>query len=146
MRPLFEMIIKAVPAPPGNLELPFLMQATTLTYDEYVGRQACGRILEGKIKKGDIVTRSIKMAIRPNIKCQRIEGYHGLKKVEMEEAGVGDIVSISGIPEITIGDTLCDPDSHRPAPSHSHSPSLPSRSRSWSITAHLSVKTASTSR
>lgn len=110
MRPLFEMIIEKVPQPPGNLELPFLMQATTLSYDDFVGRQACGRILEGQIKKGQTITRVDKNGHPTQHKVQRVEGYHGLKKVELEEAGVGDIVSISGIPDITIGDTLCSPE------------------------------------
>jgi len=109
MRPLFELIIEAVPYPPGNLDLPFLMQATTLSYDDYIGRQGCGRILEGKIKKGDSISRVDKNGQVSNHRVLRIEGYLGLKKVEMEEAGVGDIVSIAGIPEVTIGDTLCDP-------------------------------------
>ena len=109
MRPLFELIIKAVPKPPGNLDLPFLMQAATLGYDDFVGRQACGRILEGKIKKGDLITRVDKNGHPTQHKVQRIEGYFGLKKVEMEEAGVGDIVNISGVPDVMIGDTLCDP-------------------------------------
>lgn len=109
MRPLFELIIKAVPHPPGNLDLPFLMQAATLSYDDFVGRQACGRILEGKISKGDSVTKVDKNGHPTQHKVSRIEGYHGLRKVELPEAGVGDIVSISGIPEVTIGDTLCDP-------------------------------------
>jgi GTP-binding protein len=109
MRPLFELIIKAVPHPPGNIDLPFLMQAATLSYDDFVGRQACGRVLEGKVRKGDPITKVDKNGHPSQHKVQRIEGYHGLRKVEMEEAGVGDIISISGIPEITIGDTLCDP-------------------------------------
>jgi GTP-binding protein len=109
MRPLFELIIKAVPHPPGNLELPFLMQAATLSYDDFVGRQACGRILEGKIRKGDAITKVDKNGHPTQHKIVRVEGYLGLKKVEMDEAGVGDIVSISGIPEVMIGDTLCDP-------------------------------------
>ncbi len=107
--PLFELIIEFVPPPPGNIDLPFLMQSTTLTYDDYVGRQACGRILEGKIKKGDTVTRVNKDGHPTEHKVVRIEGYLGLKKVEMEEAGVGDIVSLAGIPDVTIGDTLCSP-------------------------------------
>jgi GTP-binding protein len=107
--PLFELIIEFVPPPPGNIELPFLMQSTTLTYDDYVGRQACGRILEGKIKKGDTVTRVNKDGHPTEHKVVRIEGYLGLKIVEMEEAGVGDIVSLAGIPDVTIGDTLCSP-------------------------------------
>lgn len=109
MRPLFELIIERVPPPPGNPELPFLMQASTLSYDDFVGRQACGRILEGIIKKGQNLTRIDKNGHPSQHKIVRIEGYLGLKKIEMEEAGVGDIVSLSGIPEIMIGDTLCDP-------------------------------------
>jgi len=109
MRPLFELIIKAVPHPPGNLDLPFLMQAATLSYDDFVGRQACGRILEGQIRKGDTITKVDKNGHPTQHKVVRVEGYLGLKKIEMDEAGVGDIVSISGIPEIVIGDTLCDP-------------------------------------
>jgi GTP-binding protein len=109
LKPMFEMIIEKVPAPPGNLELPFLMQATTLSYDDYVGRLACGRVLEGIIKKGQTVTRVNKDGHPTPHKVVRIEGYLGLKKVEMEEAGVGDIINIAGIPDITIGDTLCDP-------------------------------------
>lgn len=107
MRPLFEMIIKAVPPPPGDPSLPFLMQATTLSYDDFVGRQACGRILEGTVKKGQPIIWINHLGHPTQHRVQRIEGYHGLKKVELEEAGVGDIVSIAGIPEVSIGDTLC---------------------------------------
>jgi GTP-binding protein len=109
LKPMFEMIIEKVPPPPGSLELPFLMQATTLSYDDYVGRLACGRILEGIIKKGQTVARVNKDGHPTQHKVVRIEGYFGLKKVEMEEAGVGDIINLAGIPDITIGDTLCDP-------------------------------------
>jgi GTP-binding protein len=109
MKPLFQMIIDVVPAPTGNLELPFLMQAATLSYDDFLGRQACGRILEGKIKKSDQIARIDKNGHPTNHKVLRIEGYAGLKKVELDEAGVGDIVSIAGIPDVMIGDTLCDP-------------------------------------
>jgi len=109
LRPLFELIIKAVPPPPGNPDLPFLMQATTLTYDDYIGREACGRILEGTVKKGMPITRVDSHGHPTQHKVVRIEGYHGLKKVEMDEAGVGDIINIGGIPDIMIGDTLCDP-------------------------------------
>lgn len=109
LTPLFEMILAKSPAPAGNLELPFLMQAATLQYDEYVGRQACGRILEGKIKKNDTVTRVDRNGNHTNHKIVRIEGHLGLKEIELNDAGAGDIVVLSGIPEIEIGDTLCDP-------------------------------------
>ncbi|HSX11766.1 MAG TPA: translational GTPase TypA [Chlamydiales bacterium] len=109
LTPLFEMIVKKSPAPSGNLELPFLMQAATLSYDDYVGRQACGRILEGKIKKNDMVTRVDRNGNHTTHKIVRIEGHLGLKEIELENAGAGDIVVLSGIPEIEIGDTICDP-------------------------------------
>jgi GTP-binding protein len=110
MRPLFEAIIEYVPAPPGDPTLPFLMQATTLSYDDFVGRQACGRILEGTIKKGQNIVRINQDGHPTQHKIQRIDGYHGLKKIELDEAGVGDIVSLAGVPEVMIGDTLCAPD------------------------------------
>ena len=107
MRPLFEMIINKIPAPTGNEDLPFLMQASTLSYNEFVGRQATGRILEGKIRKGEPFVVVDQHGHPKDFKVTRIENYLGLKKVEVDEASVGDIISISGAPEIMIGDTLC---------------------------------------
>ncbi len=107
MRPLFEMILEKVPPPSGDPSLPFLMQAVTLSYDDFVGRQACGRILEGTVRRGQTITRVDVTGHPDQHKITRIEGYHGLKRVEVEEAGAGDIAILSGIPEIQIGDTLC---------------------------------------
>lgn len=109
MNPLFELIVSAVPHPQGQLENPFLMHSATISYDDYVGRQACGRILEGAIHKGEPIVHIDENGKENRCLVTRIEGYLGLEKVEMEEAGVGDIVCISGVPEITIGDTLCSP-------------------------------------
>lgn len=110
LTPLFELILKAAPPPPGNLSLHFLMQAATISYDDYLGRQACGRILEGKVSKGDTLTRVDRNGNHTNHRIVKIEGHHGLKKVEMTDAGAGDIVSLSGIPEVDIGDTICSTD------------------------------------
>ena len=110
MRPLFEMIVEHVPAPTGSLDTPFLMQAMTLSYNDFTGRAATGRILSGKITKGDTITRVDAATGHPTQhKVTLIEGYQGLNKIALPEAGVGDIVNISGIPEVMIGDTLCDP-------------------------------------
>lgn len=109
MRPLFELITYAVHPPAGNLNNPFLMHVSTIAYDDYVGRQACGKILEGSIKKGQIVVHIDENGKETKSPITRIEGHLGLEKVELEEAGVGDIIILSGIPEVTIGDTLCDP-------------------------------------
>ena len=105
MNPLFKIIVKCELKTKGDIEKPFLMQVSTIEYDDYVGRQACGRILDGKIRKGDIINHTSKNECK-SFKVQRIEGHHGLSKVEMEEAGANDIVIISGCEDVTIGDTL----------------------------------------
>ncbi len=109
MRPLFELIVSAVNPPQGHLEDPFLLHVATISYDDYVGRQACGRILEGSIKKGQQIIHIDDSGNQNKCTVVRIEGHLGIEKMEMAEAGVGDIVILSGIPEVTIGDTLCDP-------------------------------------
>ncbi len=109
MRPLFELIIYAVHPRLGSFEEPFLMHVSTISYDDYVGRQACGRILNGTVKKGQSVIHIDENGVETRSSITRIEGYQGLEKVELDESGAGDIIIISGIPNVTIGDTLCDP-------------------------------------
>ncbi len=108
MKPLFDLIVEASPAPPGNPDLPFLMQCSTISYDDYLGRQATGRILEGKITKGDMFNVINSDGKTTQHKAVKLEGYLGLKKIEVEDSYAGDIVSISGAPEVMIGDTLCN--------------------------------------
>lgn len=116
LKPLFELIIEGVPAPKGSLENPFLMQAATLSYDDYVGRQACGRILDGKVKKGQSVIHSDPQGKQTRATISRIQGWLGLEKIDLEEASVGDIVVLSGVPEVIIGDTFSDPNQVRILP------------------------------
>ena len=109
MAPLFELILTAVPAPKGDLDNPFLMHASSIFYDDYVGRQASGRILEGKVKKGQQVIHIDQDGKQNKCTIVKIQGFLGIQKIEMDEASVGDIVILSGVPEVSIGDTLCDP-------------------------------------
>jgi len=114
--PLFEMILEHVPAPEGDDDAPFLMQAATLDYDSYLGRQACGRITNGVARKGASIVRIDHDGNRQNFKIAKVDGHHGLQKVELAEAGVGDIVTISGVEDVTIGDLLCAPDNKMTLP------------------------------
>jgi GTP-binding protein len=109
MRPLFELVTYAVHEPTGDLENPFLMHVSTIAYDDYVGRQACGRISEGTVKKGQQMIHIDENGNENRCTVTKIEGYLGLARIEMDEAGVGDIVILSGMPNVTIGDTICDP-------------------------------------
>ncbi len=110
MVPLFELIIHNVTPPQDDPAAPFLMQAMTVDYDQFVGRQATGRILGGKVAKGQKVAWVTQGGVKTTGNIVRIEGYSGIKKIEMEEAFAGDIVSLSGFPEVMLGDTLCDPE------------------------------------
>lgn len=108
--PLLQLIVDKVSPPSGSLEKPFLMQVATAPYDEYLGRGACGRILNGTVKKGTVVTHINAQGEEKNIKLTRIKGYFGIQQVDMEEAGAGDIVNLYGIQDVLIGDTVCDPE------------------------------------
>lgn len=125
MSPLFQMIVDEIPHPSGALEEPFLMQVATVSYDEFLGRGACGRILAGVVRKGDNVVHLNREGTVARSKITRVQGYHGMHQVELDEAGAGDIVSLNGIPNVLLGDTLCDPDhiQHLP-PLHIEEPTL----------------------
>ena len=110
LRPLYELILREIPPPTGNAELPFLMQVATVSYDDYLGRGACGRILQGKVFKGDLITRVDLHGTHTNHKIRKIEGHLGLDKIEKEDAAAGEIIILSGVAEIMIGDTLCNPE------------------------------------
>lgn len=109
MRPLLELIVEKVPAPTGELTAPFLMQVTQVSFDDYVGRLVCGRILQGQVCKGQQLLHLSQNDGTQRGAVTRLEGAMGLEKVEIERAGVGDIVTLAGFTHATIGDTLCDP-------------------------------------
>src|SRR5262249_34625105 len=105
MQPLFDMVIARVDPPEGQVG-PFLMQVATIMYDDFAGRQACGRILRGSVRKGDQLACVKRDGSQIVGRVSRIQGHLGLQKVEFEESGVGDLVSLAGFEEVMIGDTL----------------------------------------
>ncbi len=118
MMPLFDTIIEHIPAPEGDPEAGTQVLISTIDYNEYVGRIGVGKVDNGIVKVGrDVV---IVNAHEPD-KCKKVKigklyEYDGLNKVEVQEAGIGSIVAISGIADIHIGDTLCDPENPIPIP------------------------------
>ena len=110
LSPLLQLIVDEVPAPEGSDEKPFLVQVATAPYDEYLGRGACGRILNGSVKKGSMVMHVNNKGEETPMRLTRIKGYHGIAQVDLDEAVTGDIVNLYGIPDVLIGDTLCDPE------------------------------------
>ncbi|MGN0554221.1 MAG: translational GTPase TypA [Oscillospiraceae bacterium] len=116
--PLFETIVNYIPAPEGDPEGPMQMLISSIDYNDYVGRTGIGRIERGTIKVNQQVTVGDYHENRKpyNSKIVTIYQIEGLNKVPVQEATVGDIVWISGIEDITIGDTLCDSSNFEPLP------------------------------
>ena len=109
MTPLFEIISKRVPAPKVDTEGPFQMQISALSYDSYVGVIGIGRITRGVLKPGQqVVIKGADEQERKG-KILNLKGHLGLDKVETDSASAGDIVCINGIDNLSISDTLCDP-------------------------------------
>jgi len=107
IRPLLEEIIKQVPPPSGVIEGPGKMLITSLDYNDYVGRIGIGRIFGGVLTGKSEVFRINCTEVPEKNKILRLYSYRGIQRVEVEEAGAGDIVAICGIENISIGDTIC---------------------------------------
>ena len=108
MTPLFDMILKHVDDPEGDVNEPLQVLITNTEYDEYVGKLGNGIIYNGVITKNQDVTLIKRDGELVNYKATKIYGYQGLKKVELEQAVAGDIVTIAGLPRIDIGETVAD--------------------------------------
>jgi GTP-binding protein len=108
LEPLFETIIKFVPKPVGYVDKPLQMLVTTIDSNEYVGRIAIGKIVRGTIKRNQQIAVCETGGTVRNSKVVTLYTFNGLRKEEIEEAKLGDIVAVSGIPDINIGDTIAD--------------------------------------
>lgn len=116
MTPLFDLIANAVEPPSGDENGLFLMQVSTLSYSDYLGRQVTGRVLSGSVRPGQQVLLSGSNGKSESYKVTKVEGYRGIKKVEFQEGCTGDIICISGLTNAMIGDTVSDPNNHERLP------------------------------
>ncbi len=116
LEPLFQTIMNTVPAPSYIVGSPLQAHVTNLDASPYLGRLALCRVHSGTMKKGQTVAWCKADGTIERVKLTELLGTQALERVSIEEAGPGDIVAVAGIPEITIGETLADPDDPRPLP------------------------------
>ena len=112
MKPLFDTILDYIPAPEGDPEAPTQVLISTIDYNEYVGRIGVGKVDNGTIAVNQdmVVVNHHDPDKQQKVKISKLYEFDGLKKVEVKEATIGSIVAISGISDISIGDTLCSPE------------------------------------
>ena len=117
MTPLFQAIVENCPVPEVNPEGPFQMQVSTLAYNSYVGAIAIGRITRGRVRRNMPIVVAKLDGDQHRGKIGLVYGFHGLERVEVEEAAAGDIVAISGVEAPNVSDTFCDPERVESLPS-----------------------------
>ncbi|MBQ3225722.1 MAG: translational GTPase TypA [Clostridia bacterium] len=116
MVPLFDTIVEHVPAPNDDTEGALQMLVSNIDYDEYIGRIAVGKVARGTIRYGQNVALCRADGTTANVKVGRLYTFDGLKRIETESVTCGDICSISGLGDVNIGETICDPTHIDPLP------------------------------
>ena len=110
MQPLFEAILKYVPAPEGDMDGGLQILFSNIDYDEYTGRIGVGRVERGSVKNGQFVTLCKTDGTTANARIGKLFQFEGLRRVECESASVGDLIAVTGIADLNIGETACSPD------------------------------------
>jgi len=110
MTPLFKMIVDHVPSPKVDVEGPFQMQVSALDYNSYTGVIGVGRVTRGKVSPNQQVVVVDAEGKQRKAKILNVMGYHGLERVDVDQATAGDIICVTGIDELNISDTFCDPE------------------------------------
>jgi GTP-binding protein len=116
LQPLFEQIIRTIPVAKGDPDGPLQILVTNLDYSDYLGRLAIGRVFNGTMKTGDQYSLARIDGTFSTHKITKLFSFSGLKRTDIDETQVGDIVAIAGIPAITIGESFCDLDNPQPLP------------------------------
>ncbi len=116
LEPLFDAILSAVPAPRFDPAFPLQLLITNLDWDDYVGRLAIGRVFNGNVAKGQDVSLCRHDGSVATAKVTGLYGYQGLKRVEIADAGPGDIVAVAGLDDVWIGETISSRDDPRALP------------------------------
>lgn len=116
MRPLFDSILENIEPPKGELDGPLQILFSSLDYDDYVGRIGVGRVERGRIKKNQTVTLCKTDGETENVRISKLYQFEGLRRVEVDQAQLGDLICVSGIADLNIGETACDPNHVEPLP------------------------------
>lgn len=116
MRPLLDSILENIAPPQGDLNGPLQIRFSSLDYDDYVGRIGIGRVERGTVQHGQQVALCKTDGTVENVKVSRLYQFEGLRRVEVPEASLGDLVAVSGITDLNIGETVCDPECIEPLP------------------------------
>ncbi len=110
LQPIFDTIIDHIPCPEGEVEAPLQAMVTSLDYDEFVGRIAIARVRQGTVRAGQQVAVAKLDGTVAKFKAAQLFGFQGLKRVPMEQATVGDIIAMTGLENVNIGETITDPE------------------------------------
>ena len=122
---VLDAIIDEIPAPKGSKDEPLQFQPALLDYNEFVGRIGIGRVQNGKIKTGEVVTCCRLDGSNKQFRIQKLFGYYGYNRIEITEAEAGDIVAVAGLADISVGETICNNDNIKPLPQlHIDEPTL----------------------
>ena len=122
---ILDKIIEIIPEPTGDSESPLQFQPALLDYNEFVSRIGIGRVHNGKIKTGEMVTCCRLDGSTKQFRIQKLFGYYGYNRVEIESAEAGDIIAIAGLADISVGETICNNDNILPLPKlHIDEPTL----------------------
>ncbi len=116
MRPLFDAILENIDPPKGDIDGPLQILFSSLDYDDYIGRIGVGRVERGTVKRGQQVTLCKQDGSQQNVRIAKLYQFEGLHRVEVETAAMGDLICVSGIADLNIGETACDSEHIEPLP------------------------------